>query len=129
MAGRSQKTGKAFTSAESFMKRSRLNINWGCLVKVLALAAMIAVIMFVYLSCSGGGSCLCQRIDKTLPDIQKAPYSIATVTFWYYAKTAVQNSDGSANMTGWYDKQKGKWVYHSGSEYLPAILKPKVSRR
>ncbi|MDD5511582.1 MAG: hypothetical protein PHI12_12340 [Dehalococcoidales bacterium] len=105
------------------------NINLGCIVKLLALLAVIAVIGFIFVTCSGTSGCNCQRIDKTLPDVSAAPYRVPTVTHYYYAEKAVTNHDGSVTMTGWYERMNDKWFYHEDSETLPPVLKPRVERR
>lgn len=102
----------------------------GCLVKILVVVAIIVVIGFVYVTCSGTQGCGCVKsIDKTLPDTAKAPYSVTTVTHLYYAATAVQNQDGSVTMQSWYERLNGAWVYRDSLETIPAALKPNIKRR
>jgi hypothetical protein len=103
--------------------------NFGCIIKVLILAVLIVVILFVYLSCSGSSLLGCQRIDKSLPDISRAPFTISTRTGILYAKEASQNSDGSVVLTKWYEKVYDKWVFHEGPDTIPRVLKPVVKRR
>jgi len=105
------------------MKKS---FNIGCLVKVLALAAIVALVGFIYVSCSGQG---CKRIDKTEPDKVVASYLVTTKTHSYYAATATQNQNGSVTMANWYERLDKRWVLHTGEETLPALFHPKVERR
>jgi len=96
-------------------------------IKILVLVALIAVGVMVYSTCAG--SPLIAKIDRTLPDVSAAPFEVATVTRIYQVKRAVMNEDKSVTMTGWYEKDGGKWVYHEGSITLPPVFRPRISRR
>ena len=106
----------------------RFNFNLGCIVKGLALIAIILVLIFFYMTCSGG-SCFCRPIDKTLPDVSRAPFTVTTETHFYYAIVAVKNADSSVTMTGWYEKAGDHWVYHEEKTDLLPVLHPEVKRR
>lgn len=103
--------------------------NLGCLVKILAVIALIAGVIFILQTCSSSSGCACQAIDKTLPDITAAPYSVTTPTHLYYAVKATANADGSVTMNGWYENLDGNWTLHDEEILLPKVLKPVVKRR
>lgn len=105
------------------------SLNIGCIIKILALIGMVMLILLVYLSCSGNSGCMCQKIEKSLPSIETAPYMVTTMTHLYYAKLAVTDGNGSVAITGWYEKSANKWVFHKDTLIIPMILKPKVNRR
>jgi hypothetical protein len=105
------------------------NINMGCIVKALALVAIVLLGIFIYITCTGNNIGGCQRIDKTLPDVATAPFAVTTRTHSYYARLAVTNTDGSVTITGWYEQIDGKWTLRDKSETIPPLFKPKVSRR
>ncbi len=95
--------------------------------KILVVITLVAIGIFVYQTCSG--SPLIQRIDKTLPDATKAPFSVATVTRLYYAQQVTLTPDNSVMISGWYERDGQKWVYHKETITLPAKLRPRISRR
>jgi len=103
--------------------------NMGCIIKVLALAVLVVIGIFVYVTCSGNTGCGCQRIDKTLPAISAAPYSVTTKTNNYYAEKTLAGENGSVALYGWYEKLDNRWVRHAGPDIIPALLKPIVKRR
>jgi len=105
------------------------NFNIGCLIKVIALIGVAAFIAFIYLTCSGGSGCLCQKIDKSLPDVNRAPFIVTTKTHTYYAQTAQTGADGSVTMGGWFERLGDNWVYQEKPLTLPEVLKPAVKRR
>ena len=85
-------------------------------LKLLILIIIILVIGFILLQCFGGGSCI-KRIDKTLPDIDIAPWEITTPTHIYYAKEVIDNGIDSIDIVSWYEKINDIWVYRK--EALP----------
>ena len=96
------------------MKR-KFNLNIGCIIKVLLLLSVIMGGVFLFLNFSGG-SCI-QKIDKTLPDIQTAPWAVTTPTRNYLAKEVSKTGTGVV-MNVWYEQVKGKWVKHPDSIIL-----------
>lgn len=91
-------------------------INFGCIIKLLIVLALLMGVLFIFLTCSGG-SCI-QRIDKTLPSITSAPWEVMTPTHLYYSQNATETKTGVL-ITNWYEKSNGKWVYHKGQIELP----------
>lgn len=70
------------------------------------------MIGFVLLQCFGGGSCI-KRIDKTLPDVNTAPWEIATPTHIYYAKEVIDNGTDSIDIVSWYEQVNNIWIYRN----------------
>lgn len=97
------------------------------IIKLLFIVGIIAVGVIIYNTCAGGS--VIERIDKSLPDKSIAPYDVTTHTMVYKAKYAVANDDGTVTMTGWYTREKNKWIYHPESFTLPKVLKPRISKR
>lgn len=85
-------------------------------LKLLILLIIILVIGFILLQCFGGGSCI-KRIDKTLPDIDTAPWETTTPTHIYYAKKVIDNGIDYIGIVSWYEQINGVWVYRN--EELP----------
>ena len=92
------------------MRRS--SFNWGCLIKVIILVAVIMGILLVVLQC-GGNSCI-KRIDKTLPDTVTAPWEVTTPTH-VYLTTDILEMDAGVTLSGWYEQIDGKWVKREGN--------------
>lgn len=105
----------------------RRTINFGLIIKILILVALIAIGLLIYSTCAG--SPLIQRIDKTLPDAATAPFEVSTITKIYYAQQAYQNEDNSVTMLRWYERQEKKWVYQTESFTIPPVLKPRIGNR
>lgn len=70
------------------------------------------MIGFVLLQCFGGGSCI-KRIDKTLPDVNIAPWEIITPSHVYYAKEVIDNGIDSIDIISWYEQINNIWIYRS----------------
>jgi hypothetical protein len=98
----------------------------GLSLKIMAAVAILAVIAIVYQTCSG--TPIIQRIDRTTPTIEKAPYQVYTATRAYYAKNATQNGS-RVIMTGYYTDITGKWVYHKETISLTDKLNPRIVKR
>jgi len=96
-------------------------------IKILVLIAVIAAGIAVYSTCSG--SPLIQKIDKSIPDITVAPFIVATQTQNYYTRQAIQNTDGTVTMRGWYSWNKNKWILQENEITIPALLSPRIIKR
>jgi ABC-type arginine transport system permease subunit len=97
------------------------------IIKLLLVVAIIGVLVIAYTTCSG--TPLVQKIDKTLPAIDKAPYEVSTMTNIYYAGKAMVNNDKSVTMSSWYERIKNKWVVHKEPITLLPVLHPNISKR
>jgi hypothetical protein len=103
--------------------------NLGCLIKILAVVALIVIGVFAYTTCSANTGCGCQKIDKSLPPVSAAPYTVTIKTGTLYAEKAITNENKSVTVYGWYEKINGKWVRHPGPDTLPPVLKPVIGAK
>jgi len=99
----------------------------GLVIKLLILVGIIMAGVLFYSMC-GGGSCV-QRIDEMPPDITKAPWEVRTPTHLYYAEEARELPDGDVSMSGWYEQEKKKWVYHEDMVTLSKSIYGNISYR
>lgn len=99
------------------------------LIKIFIIVGLIALIMIIYFSCSDVAGCGCRTIDKTLPGVETAPYSVTTKTHLYYAKDAEYGPGGTVMMIYWYERDGGEWVLREESIVIPAVLCPVIERR
>lgn len=101
----------------------------GCLIRLFILIVIIMAIIIGWIwSCAD--TPFLQKIDKTEPDRDTAPYSIPTITWDYYAFEAVENEDGSVTIRGeWYIETKEGWEKQEGEFTIPAVLRPEIKLR
>ena len=96
----------------------------GCIVKIIIVLIILLGIAFVFLQCTGG----INKIDKSLPDIKKAPWEITTPTHLYCAEDA-KDTGPEVIMTNWYEQIGGKWEYHEGIYPLKKELYGEITVR
>lgn len=97
------------------------------LIAILILVAVVGGGLYIYQACAAAP--IIQKIDKTLPEVNIAPFSVTTETHVYYARVATLNEDKSVTMIGWYERDGKKWVYREGSIRLPPEWKPRIGKR
>ena len=100
---------------------------FGIAIKLLILAALIAIGVFIYQACAG--SPFIERIDKTEPTMAAAPLRIPTQTRTYLAQQATKNDDGSVTMTRWYIRVDGTWEYHPEAFTISPLYNPRIQKR
>ncbi|OGO00988.1 MAG: hypothetical protein A2Y58_03185 [Chloroflexi bacterium RBG_13_51_52] len=90
-------------------------------IRILIIIILIMAIVFLVLTCSGGGSCI-KRIDEMPPDVEIAAWEIPTHSKLYYAEKVSKFPNGDVRLFNWYEPFGKKWIFHSGYETLPKVV-------
>lgn len=100
-------------------RTGRRSFPLGFIIKAIVVIAILLGILLLVNHCTGG--MFIHKIDKSLPDIQAAPWEVTTPTHLYYAKDV---TDGSSTVVldNWYENLDGKWIKHSGELVLEKRL-------
>jgi hypothetical protein len=92
----------------------------------MILVIIVMGIVLLVNHCTGGG-CI-RKIDKTLPDIQAAPWEVTTPTHLYYAREVEDDGD-TVLMMGWYENMDGAWVKRSEPVRLERVIYGRIDVR